>query len=245
MVEWLLAPIDPGRAHLVSEAVAWHGRLMVAAWAFMVPLGVLAARFFKILPGQDWPRQLDSRLWWNTHRSLHYLAGALTLGGVVLILSGLARLGGSGAHALFGWAVVALALGQFLGGWFRGSKGGPTEPAPDGSLRGDHYDMTPRRLAFEYLHKSGGYLALVVAACAIVSGLWRANAPVWMGLAIGAWWLMILLCFVLLQKHGRAFDTYQAIWGPDRRHPGNARRPIGIGITRPENRQPKNTQPGE
>ncbi len=233
MIEWLLSPIDAGRVHAVSEAVAWHGRSMTLAWGFLVPVGVLAARFFKILPGQDWPRMLDSNAWWLTHRIVHYAAGVLTMAGLVLVLRGLMQLGASGTHAIFGWAVVALACGQFLGGWFRGSKGGPTDPHADGSLRGDHYDMTRRRLAFEYLHKIGGYLALAIATGAIITGMWRANAPLWMWLGIGAWWLCLALAFALLQRAGRAFDTYQAIWGPDPQHPGNARRPIGIGISRP------------
>lgn len=203
------------------------------AWGVLVPAGVIAARFFKILPGQDWPRELDSHAWWLTHRIAHYIAGLLTLAGLGLVLQGLAGLGASGSHAIFGWAVAALASAQFLGGWLRGSKGGPTDPRPDGTHRGDHYDMTRRRLAFEYLHKIGGYAALCLATAAILTGLWRANAPVWMWLALAVWWLALAIAFVALQRAGRAIDTYQAIWGPDARHPGNARRPIGIGIARP------------
>ncbi len=229
MFDLLLAPIDPSRAHLVSDAVAWHGRAMVLAWGVLVPIGVLAARFFKIVPWQDWPRQLDNRVWWITHRVLHYLAAALTLGGVSLVLNSFASFGGSGRHALFGWAVVLLALGQFLGGWLRGSKGGPTDPAPDGSLHGDHYSMTRRRLVFEHLHKTGGYLALLLASSAIITGMWRANAPLWMWLAIGLWWALLALAFVLFQRAGRATSTYQAIWGPDATHPGNNRTKAGFG----------------
>jgi hypothetical protein len=233
MIEWLLLPIDLTRAHQISDAVAWHGRMMVGAWGVAVPLGVLAARFFKILPWQDWPRELDNRLWWNTHRALHYIAGLLTLGGVWLAVQGLAAVGSSGAHAIFGWAIVVLALGQFLGGWLRGSKGGPTEPARDGSLHGDHYSMTRRRVVFEHAHKAGGYLALLIALGAILSGLWRVNAQNWMWLTLAIWWLALLGIAISLQLKGSAFDTYQAIWGPDPHHPGNIRRPIGIGIVRP------------
>ncbi len=233
MIEWLLSPIDPARVHGVADAVAWHGRSMVLAWGVLVPVGVLAARFFKILPGQDWPRQLDSHAWWLTHRILHYIAGLLTVTGLVLVLNGLASFGASGTHAVFGWAVVALTCAQFLGGWFRGTKGGPTDSQANGSLRGDHYDMTPRRLAFEIIHKVGGYSALVIAMLAILTGLWRANAPVWMWLGLAAWWSSLIVLSAVLQRAGRAVDTYQAIWGPDARHPGNARRPIGIGIVRP------------
>ncbi len=237
MLDWLLLPIDPGRAHALSAAVAWHGRLMTLAWGVAVPLGVLMARYYKILPGQDWPSERDNKVWWHAHQSLHYSAGILTLIGVVLIVQGLATLGSSGRHAVFGWALVLLALGQFLGGWLRGSKGGPTDPAPDGSLHGDHYAMTKRRLVFEYAHKSGGYLALAVACGAVITGLWNANAPVWMWLSLTLWWTGLLVFATVLQRKGQAIDTYQAIWGPDPVHPGNARKPIGLAITRPGKRK--------
>ncbi|MGL4242222.1 MAG: cytochrome b561 domain-containing protein, partial [Beijerinckiaceae bacterium] len=132
MVEWLLAPVDAARAHEVGAAVAWHGRLMVAAWGFLLPLGVLVARFFKITPSQDWPRRIDNRLWWNAHLALQYAGGAAMLAGLALVLS---QAGGGArwsAHGLLGYAVLLLGLVQFLGGWLRGSKGGPTEPSVRG-----------------------------------------------------------------------------------------------------------------
>jgi hypothetical protein len=232
MLDWLLLPIDPGRTHDVSAAIAWHGRMMTFAWGVAVPVGVFAARFLKVLPNQNWPSQLDSRFWWNTHQALHYVAGVLTLSGVVIVAQGLQVFGGSGSHAPFGWALVALALGQFLGGWLRGSKGGPTDTASHESLHGDHYSMTRRRIVFEYGHKIGGYLALCMAVGAILTGLWQANAPIWMWLALVVWWAALLAIAVVFQVKGRVIDTYQAIWGPDPVHPGNARKPIGLGITR-------------
>ena len=238
MPDWLLLPIEPGRAHDISAALAWHGRMMTLAWGVAVPLGVFVARFLKVLPRQNWPDQCDSRFWWNTHQGLHYLAGLLTLGGIALVVQGLSTIGGSGRHAAFGWALVALACGQFLGGWLRGTKGGPTDPAPDGSFAGDHYSMTRRRVIFEYCHKIGGYLALSIAIGAILTGLWRANAPVWMPLLLLCWWVLLLALAVALQRQGRVFDTYQAIWGPDPEHPGNARKPIGLGIRRANKETP-------
>ena len=58
-MEWLLSPIDGARAHEVGFAVSWHARTMVLGWGVIAPLAVILARFFKILPGQDWPRALD------------------------------------------------------------------------------------------------------------------------------------------------------------------------------------------
>jgi hypothetical protein len=117
--------------------------------------------------------------------------------------------------------VVASAFGQFLSGWLRGSKGGPTAPAADGSLNGDHYDMTRRRKLFEAAHKSVGYLGLLLSTAAVGSGFWLVNAPRWMPLIWSTWWLMLAAVWVVLQRRDFAVDTYQAIWGPDAQHPGN------------------------
>ena len=52
-MDWLLAPIDPTRAHEVGLAISWHARLMVLGWGILAPLAVIIARFFKVMPGQD------------------------------------------------------------------------------------------------------------------------------------------------------------------------------------------------
>ncbi|MEM1345030.1 MAG: cytochrome b561 domain-containing protein [Pseudomonadota bacterium] len=225
MIEWLLSPIDPDRAHRVGGYVAWHGRMMVLAWGALFPLGILVARFWKVLPRQDWPRELDNQVWWRAHLALQYSGGIAMLVGLTLILMTDA---GDTAHAYIGWVVVGFASLQFLAGWLRGSKGGPT----DDSLRGDHFDMTLRRLAFEYFHKFAGYALVALALWGIVSGMWLANAPVWMWLGLAGWWACIILAFVVLQRRGQALDTYQAIWGPDPDLPGNRRPPIGVGVCR-------------
>lgn len=236
MIEWLTTTLDPSRAHDIGLATAWHARLMVLAWLIFLPVGVLAARFFKITPGQSWPDRLDNKAWWYTHLGAQYAGGAAVLGG--LLLAWLAtRFMAGGLHANAGWIAAALLLVQFLGGWLRGSKGGPTAPNPDGSLSGDHYDMTPRRRIFERVHKSVGYLALLVALVAIATGLWRVNAPRWMALVTALWTALVVLCAFALQRRGMAIDTYQAIWGPDETHPGNRTRPIGIGVRRPRQRR--------
>ncbi|MCV3274028.1 cytochrome b561 domain-containing protein [Roseobacter sinensis] len=232
MWEWLLAPMDAARAHDVGWHLSWHARIMVLAWGVLVPLGVLIARYFKIAPGQNWPEILDHRFWWNTHRICQYSACMLMLLGLWLILTAPALAALPGPHAMLGWTVLALALVQVLGGLLRGTKGGPTEPAEDGSLHGDHYSMTPRRLAFEYLHKGAGYLSLLLAAATILSGLWQANGPNWMWLALCLWWAGLVAAAAVLQHRGMAIDTYQAIWGPDPALPGNRRKPIGLGIRR-------------
>lgn len=232
MWDWLLAPMDAASAHDVGWHLSWHARIMVLAWGVLAPLGILIARFFKIMPRQDWPRRLDHHLWWNTHRFCQYSACLLMPIGLALILTAPALTIKSGPHVYFGWTVLSLAVVQICGGILRGTKGGPTAPAPDGTIRGDHFDMTPRRRAFEYIHKTAGYTALALSVVTISTGLWQANAPNWMWLSLSIWWVCLLAAGIFMQTRGMAVDTYQAIWGPDPALPGNKRKPIGIGISR-------------
>ncbi len=228
-MDWLLAPIDLARAHEVGFAVSWHARSMTLAWGVLAPLAVVIARYFKVLPGQDWPRELDTQLWWRGHWMGQGIVVLLSLFGLGLIL---AASKGGGLHGALGYVLLALMAVQVGFGVFRGTKGGPTAPARDGSPRGDHYDMTPWRVMFEWCHKLLGYLALGLSVVVILLGLWRANAPVWMWLTLGIWWSVLLCVAFWLQAKGRAIDTYQAIWGPDPSHPGNQRAPIGWGVSR-------------
>ena len=234
ILDWLCAPLSGSTEHHIAPWALWHARCMVLAWGVLLPLGALVARFFKVLPGQDWPRQLDNKSWWHAHRALQWLGMALMAVGLWLVwgpsnaVSPLARW-----HAWTGWAVCGLGALQVLGAMARGSKGGPTEPA----LRGDHYDMTPWRLNFERLHKSLGWLAVVVAVAVTALGLVLADAPRWMALTLAAWWLMLVLGFLQLQRAGRCIDTYQAIWGPSPHHPGNHLPPTGWGVRRPQGRR--------
>lgn len=218
MMEWLAAPIDPVRVHQVDFYVSWHARLMVLSWALLTPIGVLAARYFKVLPWQDWPRQLDNQTWWRLHRSTQYSVVVLTALAFTLILlapPNPSRTDGAVWHHAFGFLVIGLAAIQIVGAQFRGTKGGPTAPAADGSLRGDHYDMTLRRRIFEAVHKTSGYIAAVVSFVAIFLGLWQANGPRWMWIALAAWALGLVVLFLALAWRRSNISTYEAIWGPD------------------------------
>lgn len=234
MIDWLFLPLSGSAVHHLAPAVAWHARLMVLAWGVLLPLGALVARYYKVTPRQDWPRELDNRFWWHAHRGLQYGGVGLALLAVALLAvrdeAPAAGPADAGAHPVLGWILLALGLLQIALGALRGSKGGPTSD----SLRGDHYDMTPRRQWFERLHKGLGWLAVALALPAIALGLRAADAPRWMPLILAAWWLVLGLVAWRLQKAGRCIDTYQAIWGPDLAHPGNRQTPIGLGVHRPK-----------
>ena len=180
MLAWLLDPIDALRAHDVALHTAWHGRAMTLAWVVLFPLGIFAARFYKITPKQNWPERLDNKAWWYAHLALQCSGGAAVTVAIILIWpgnwagNGPGKIGTAGVHAWLGWSAVTLCAVQFLGGWLRGSKGGPEEQAIGKPLAGDHYDMTRRRRFFEYAHKVTGYAALLAAVAALINGLWAA-----------------------------------------------------------------------
>lgn len=229
-MDWLLAPIDASRVHDVGLALSWHGRLMVLGWGVLAPLAVLVARFFKVMPGQDWPRELDNQTWWRSHWMGQSVVVGLSVFALYLVLP--TDWSKMSLHNWLGYLLLFAMVVQVLLGIFRGDKGGPTAPAADGSPRGHHYDMTPHRRRFETLHKSIGYMTLVLAAVTILLGLWKANGPVWMWIALILWWGMVVTAFLLLQKRQMAVDTYQAIWGVDPSHPGNQLPAQGWGMRR-------------
>jgi hypothetical protein len=235
---WLTGFLDAPAGHHIGAMYAWHGRLMVLAWTVLLPLGIIVARFFKVTPAQRWPDLLDNKRWWHAHLSLQ-ISGVLCMSlalGLVWFKTGRTAFGQS-THATLGWLVVVMGWIQLLGGYFRGSKGGPAI-AQNGAFdlsrtqRGDHYDMTRRRLAFEWMHKIGGYGALLLSLLVTALGLQTTQAPRWMWLTIALWWAVVLTTAIRLQRAGRCIDTYQAIWGPDPRHPGNSRAVVGWGIHR-------------
>jgi hypothetical protein len=238
LLHWLATPISGASDHAIAMPLAWHGRLMVLAMGLLTPLLIIVARFFKIMPRQDWPRQLDNPFWFITHRRWGHIVGAIVAVAMAFVL---AERGWESplhnVHTAAGWLVVLLVLVQLIGAWLRGTHGGPVDPftrkpRPAALWPGDHFSMTRRRIVFEYVHKGAGYLLLALTVLALCTGLIAADAPRWMPVALGAWWIMMAAVFVSLQRAGRCIDTYQAIWGLDPDLPGNRRRPIGFGIVR-------------
>ena len=192
----------------LSGIMLLHAGLMVVAWGVLVPLGVIIARYFKITRQQDFPAHLDNGFWWNWHRGLQYT-------GVILSTLGFAAMASTvglkldTTHTQIGMAVVVIGWLQLLSGWFRGSKGGPTEP----TMRGDHYDMTPRRHVFQWLHKSLGWSVMALAFSAIWTGMSLMGLPdVAFALLVGNA-AVFMIAAVIFQKQGRQVSTYRAIWG--------------------------------
>ena len=238
LLHWLATPISGASDHAIAMTLAWHGRLMVLAMGLLTPPLIIVARFFKITPRQDWPRQLDNPFWFITHRRWGHIVGAIVAVAMAFVLvergwewpraqpahrSRLAR-GLAGAGPIDRLVVARHA--------WRACGSVHPETSSSALWPGDHFSMTSRRIIFEYVHKGAGYLLLALTVLALCTGLIAADAPRWMPVALGAWWLMMAAVFVSLQRAGRCIDTYQAIWGLDPDLPGNRRRPIGFGIVR-------------
>ena len=230
MIDWLVTPLSGSTEHHIATWLSWHARCMVLSWGVVFPVGALVARYFKVLPSQDWPRVLDRKAWWRLHLALQWSGALIMALGLWLVLSYGKGAGSGELHVTLGWAVALAGFLQIASGLARGSKGGPTECNP----RGDHYDMTIRRRWFEYLHKTLGWLALFCAVLVMARGLVLADAPRWMPLALIAWWTGLGVAAWHWQRRGRCIDTYQAIWGPTTDHPGNTMKPIGWGVQRPQ-----------
>jgi hypothetical protein len=210
---WLLLPLSGASAHDIAPLVAWHARLMVLAWSVLIPLGVLAARFYKVMPGQNFPEVVDNKMWWHAHRALQYGGVFISVLAVGLVFNIKVGFNLQRWHYIFGYALLILGILQIIGAQLRGTKGGPSDVAKGLSLRGDHFDMTRHRRIFEWLHKRMGYAALLLTLLTTAWGLALADAPRWMALVIGIWWLLLIGVFMRLQKQGRSIDTYTAIWG--------------------------------
>jgi hypothetical protein len=235
---WLLLPISGARIHQVAPQIAWHGRIMVLALGLLLPIMVVIARYYKVVPGQDWPRYLDNPFWFLTHRRAGYWVTALATCAAIIVIwrnHDLHPLGS--VHGVIGWSVLLLSWFQVLGSRARGTHGGPMNPftrqlKPPGEWPGDHFSMTRTRIFFEYTHKTLGWVMCLATVIAITSGLYRADAPHWMWLLMLLWWLSAVIAAAVLQSQGRCIDSYQAIWGLDPSLPGNRRKPIGWGIRR-------------
>jgi hypothetical protein len=231
MLDWWTLPLSGAAHHHIEPWAYWHARTMVLAWGVLLPLGALVARYFKVTPSQHWPEQLDNKTWWHAHRALQWTGiGLMSIGAALAWDQGQGASVAARLHGWMGWALVLLGWLQIAAGLGRGSKGGPTDVQP----HGDHYDMTPHRVRFERLHKGLGWATLLAAVFVTVLGLHVADAPRWMAAALSAWWLMLGAAAWRWQRQGRCLDTYQAIWGPDPRHPGNRVKPIGWGVRRPQ-----------
>jgi len=216
-----------------SVEIHWnyHAILMFSIWFVLVPVGIIALRYFKPKPRPMGIRKkisLTNREWWwfNVHQYVLYLAIVLSLGGVVVAMTVSRGFSGS-VHSIFGALTVFLGVLQVLSAWARGTHGGryyyrARDDQPE-TWAGDHYDMTPRRRRFEAYHKTAGYCAGFFAVGAVASGLMQYPMPVLEAVTLFVI-VLIVSASVILEYRGRRYDTYRSVFGNEPDHPHNVNR---------------------
>jgi len=158
-LDWLRAPLHTGPLDDVNPVDFWHGVLMGTAGAVLVPVAVLAARYWKIVPGQDWPRIINHRGWQRVHGLCGVAAVLCLVAGVAMAFQGMSLASHlAHPHAWMGWGVMAVLLLLVVNIALRGSIGGPGRHQPRTLVHlhdvpGDHYDMTRRRRIFDQSEK--------------------------------------------------------------------------------------------
>jgi hypothetical protein len=228
-IQWLLSPVVSATVFGRESAYVLHGALMVLGMVLCLPIGAVIARYYKVTPKQNWPIVLDSKFWWYSHIILSYLGLAVSALAMAVVFSKwrvfdletVKRLNtGQFLHLAVGWATLLLCGCIVITGWFRGSKGGPGEK----QMRGDHYDLTPRRLWFESIHKKLSYLFLLLSIVCVGGGFLLIGAKGWMFVALALVFLCSVLWVLRLELAGRRIPSYPATWGLRPEHPGNRRR---------------------
>ena len=203
----------------------YHALLMIGIWFVLVPIGVMATRFFKPIPTtygiERETGRLDPKLiWWTIHYGVLYAAIGLALAGVTVAIVVSGGLSGS-MHSIWGFAAILFGCLQIVSAWFRGTHGGKhgadSDPDDPSTWRGDHFDMTRQRRWFEAYHKVTGYFVIALALGAATTGLMQFWMPV-IAIALGVILLALLLLFVFLESKGYRQDTYRSVYG---NHPDN------------------------
>jgi hypothetical protein len=114
-----------------------HGGLMITAWTWMIPFGILMARFGKGL----------GPIWFQVHRAVQSCALLMVIIGLIIAVEELNAT--DSTHRELGIATIVMGLSQPVIALFR--------PHPG----------TPKRFIFNYIHWSIGYCAVAcgIATC--------------------------------------------------------------------------------
>jgi hypothetical protein len=130
-----------------------HGSLMLIGWGWLLPSGTLFARFFKHRPNS---------LWFKIHRVLQSVGLFLSIVGWIIALRNFNVFEDRGydsyRHGVLGMVTMTLGCLQPLNAILR------PHPTKEGE------EKTTARLVWELLHKSTGYIAVLLAVVTIGYG---------------------------------------------------------------------------
>jgi len=134
--------------------VSLHGGLMVTAWGFLLPTGVLSAVLLRHRP---------DGLWFQMHRSIQIIGFFLSIVGIIVAFRNFGNVferevGPSYRHAVIGLTTMICGFLQVLGGALR----------PHAPEEGE--EKTTIRFVWEIMHKFMGYSAIILAYGTIYLG---------------------------------------------------------------------------
>ena len=151
--------VDPASFKLGDDSASLrrrhlaHGSLMLIGWGFLLPSGVLIAKFLKHRP---------DGLWFRIHKPLQIFGLVCTLTGWIIALLNFNVFGDVGntnyQHGILGCTVMTLGLLQPINAFLR----------PHAPEAGEEKPLL--RLLWEILHKSFGWIAILLAIVTISLG---------------------------------------------------------------------------
>lgn len=159
------------------DALSVHGGIMLTAWGFLLPIGVLSSRFM---------RHRDP-FWFLLHRTVNGITVFLTIVGVIVAFTYFGNVfvkhGPEDAgyrHGALGMSVMVLCLLNVLGGLLR--------PGAESSRRG----------MWSILHKLLGYLTTICAYANLYLGAQLAGGNPYMGVWIFSLVFAVLVALVMM-----------------------------------------------
>jgi len=130
-----------------------HGILMLVAWGIFIPLGMISARYGRML----WPEPDEK--WFYLHIS--FLTTGMFIASSAFVVAWVMTEGvyfNTSFHSQLGITVMILGYIQYFGGMFRPHKGKEEDPSG------------PRKV-FEILHPNLGRFVLIIAIINIFAGI--------------------------------------------------------------------------
>ncbi|CAB9515782.1 b561 and DOMON domain-containing protein [Seminavis robusta] len=136
-----------------DQVARLHGALMLIGWGWLLPSGVIVAKFFKHRP---------DGLWFQIHRACQIIGLLCTILGFAIGVNNFDAFGAKGeisyTHAVLGTTTMVLGMFQPLNAFIRPHKNEEGE-AP-----------SALRTVWELVHKGCGYSAIVLAVATIGIG---------------------------------------------------------------------------
>jgi len=177
---------DSGRNQKASLA---HGSLMIIGWGFLLPTGIAAAHFLKYLP---------NALWFKLHRIIQTCGLIVAFTGWVVALVSFDDIFSvqdiSFVHGTLGMIVMVIGLMQPFNALIR--------PHPPGEGQSRSF----KRLFWEIVHKSCGYIAVLLAAVTILLGtfvIFGYNTIFMAVWGVSLVWLVIFIAVAVWNRYQR------------------------------------------